>query len=244
MYHYSRMKDAEHEVRSADGDYYRQQQYFEANPKLREQLELRKSKTERNFSTARTDYTKAAREAEPLLRRLNTENIPPRESAPSRVDEESVRKVVQQEMRITERTFVRFRDLETELDMVRGKLARELVKQDDLKVMLKKYALWHEHEKLVEQVRELSLRGRQRSVSSDNSRDLDQRLVQNREFDQVRAEFKTKTDQLGTEVAMLKGLFNNMHKDSDVQPGRRTKQDGNAKPEELAKVRLTEDICL
>jgi hypothetical protein len=147
-------------------------------------------------------------------------------------------------MRITERAFVRFRDLEAELDMVIGKLARDFVKQDDLKVMLKKYALWHEHEKLVEQVRELNLRGRQRSVSSDNSRDLDQRLVQNREFDQVRAEFKTKTEQLGTEVAMLKGLFNNMQKDFNEQSDRRTKQDGNAKPEELAKVRLTKDIRL
>lgn len=235
MYQYSRMRDAEYEVRMADGDYQRQQQYFDGNPKLRETMESRKTKTERNFSTARADYAKAAKDAEPLLRRLNTENIPPKDLSP-RLDEETVRKVVQYELRSLERTFVRFRDLEAELDKVKAKLAREFSRPDDVKQLLKKYVWRTDFDKLSEQVRALSVRGRQASVSSDTSRDLDQRLVQNREFDQIRAEFRGTTDQLTSELAMLKGLFNSMQRDHNLQPGRRIQMD--AKSEDVVKVPL------
>jgi hypothetical protein len=233
MYQYSRMRDAEYEVRIADGDYSRQQQHFEANPRLRETLESRKSKTERNFTTARAEYTKAAKDAEPLLRRLNMETVNPPKDLSPRLDEETIRKVVQHEIRSTERTYVRFRDLEVELETVKAKLAREFARQDEVRQLLKKYTWRSDHEKLAEQVRGLSVRGRQTSVSSDTSRDLDQRLVQNREFDQVRAEFRGRTDQISNELTMLKGLFNSMQKDP---PGRRTQLDRNMNSGDIIKV--------
>src|SRR5277367_4900848 len=69
-YTYGKMRDAEQEKRLADGEYQKQSQHFDSNHKLRVALETRKSKCDRLFQTARLDYTKAAQQAEPILRRI------------------------------------------------------------------------------------------------------------------------------------------------------------------------------
>jgi hypothetical protein len=241
MFQYSRLKDAEHEARNAEGDYARQTQYFDVNPKLKETIEYRKNKSERNYSTVRADYARAAKEAEPLLRRLNMETMPPKDT--SRLDEEMIKKTVQQELRATERAFVRFRDLEIELETVNKKLFREFARMDDVKSMLKRYAFRNDHENLAELVRGLSAHARQASVSSDTSRDLDQRLAQNREFDQLTAEFRAKQDQLSNELTILRGLFNSLQRGLNSQPSRRLSL-GNGKSNDVVKVLISKGGCL
>ena len=240
MYQYSRMRDAEHEARNAEGDYVRQAQHFDFNPKLKETLEYRKSKSERNYSTVRADYARAAKEAEPLLRRLNMETVPPKDS--SRVDEEMIKKAIQQELRISDRVYARYRDLEIELDKVNKKFSREFARMDDVKSMLKRYAFRNDYENLAEQVRALNAHARQASVSSDASRDLDQRLSQNREFDQLRAEFRGKQDQLSSDLTSLKGLLNSMQKDK-LQSDRRISVE-NGGPDDVLKVLVSKGLLL
>src|SRR5437016_4026864 len=118
------MKEAEQEKRLADGEYHKQSQYFENNSKLREAVEARRSRSERTLSTARSDYVKTAREAEPLLRRLSSE-------IPSGIsDEETIRKIIQAELK----GFVMFRDLDKEMDKLYGDLERKLQKKTPAEV--------------------------------------------------------------------------------------------------------------
>lgn len=240
MYQYSRMRDAEHEARNAEGDYARQAQYFDINPKLKETLDYRKSKSERNYSTVRADYAKAAKDAEPLLRRLNMEPVPPKD--PPRVGEEMIKKAIQQELKTTDRAFARFRDVEIEVDKVNKRFSREFARMDDVRSMLKRYAFRNDQDSLAEQVRALNAHARQTSVSSDASRDLDQRLSQNREIDQLRAEFLGKQDQLSNDLNILRGLFNGMQRDK-LQSSRRISL-GNGRSDDVVKVLISKGLLL
>jgi hypothetical protein len=202
------MRDAEHEKRLADGEYSKQSQYFENNAKLRETLEARRMRSERSFSNARSDYAKAAQEAEPMLRHLYAESSPTSATA---IDEETIRRVVQNELR----DYVRYRKFDQELTAVERKLQKEF--SSDIRAAigkeLKNYTHKSEYERLVDQVKNLNVHGHGRhiSVPSDISRDVDQRITaQAREVENIKSELTTRTNQQSQQISLLKDRINSL----------------------------------
>lgn len=234
MYTYSKMRDAEQEKKSAEGDYQRQSQYFENNVKLKEAMESRRIRTERNFMVARSDYTKAAREAEPLLREL-TSGAPENQSPA--VKEDMVLDVVEKEIR--DRKLVNFRMLDSELDKSERKMDAKW--SQDLRTAItretKNFALRTDHDRLAEQIRALNVRGRQGSAASESPREVDHRIVaHSRELDQIRLELASTQQQytsdmsaLAKQLQTLAGQFGNQHSP-------RVRMNSGAKPEDLIKV--------
>jgi hypothetical protein len=226
------MKEAEQEKRHADGEYHKQSQYFDNNSKLREAVESRRSRSERTLSTSRSDYAKAAREAEPLLRKLS------HESPSATVDEETIRKIIQVELK----EFVMFRDLDKEVDKLYDGLERKFHKTPaEIRAMvhqeLKNYTHKSEFERLTDQIRGMNVRTRQMSVSSDTSRDVDQRIVaQAQDMESIRTELTAKTAQQGKELILLKERINNLQKDAALQQPQRIQMASGTKSEDIAKV--------
>ena len=232
-YRYGKMKDAEQEMRLADGEYRKQSQHFDNNSKLREAVEARRSRSERALSTAQSDYTKAAREAEPLLRRLSSE------SPTAITDEETIRKIIKTELK----EFVMFQDLDKEVDKLYDRLERKLQKKTPAEVRgvvnqeLKNYIHQSEFDRLADQVRGMNVRTRQLSVSSDTSRDVDQRIVaQARDMETIRTELAARTAQQGKEIISLKERINNLQKDGTLQQSQRIQMARGRKLDDIVKV--------
>src|SRR5208282_6345988 len=114
------MRDAEQEKRLADGEYQKQSQHFDNNHKLREALETRKTKCDRIFETARSDYTKAAQQAEPILRRIAEPAPPPINNT---LIEDAVRKAMKRELK----SFPTFGDMKEDLGNLERKIAKQTV---------------------------------------------------------------------------------------------------------------------
>jgi len=195
MYTYSKMRDAEEEKKAAEADYQKFAQYFEINPRTKEAVEMRRSKVERTLMQARSEYGKAAREAEPLLRELAS----PPPVVPA-VDEEMIRQLVEREIR--ERKLVTLRIFDEELDKWERKLENLWMK--DIRRGTEGFALRSEQDRLWMQVNNLGSRQRQNSVPSDGSRDVDQRILSHsREMDHIRAEIAAKARQHREDIASL-----------------------------------------
>jgi len=234
-YTYGKMRDAEQEKRLADGEYQRQSQHFDNNHKLREALETRKNKCDRIFQTARSDYGKAAQQAEPILRRMAEPAPPPINTT---FIEEAVRKVMKRELE----KFPTFREMDDSL----GNLERKIAKQTgidiraEVKRELRDYTHSSDFRGLSEQVRDLKLRGRQMSVSSDTSRDKDYRIdAQAREVENVRHELSSRQQEQGKEIARLNDRLNTLHtqqKDILVQQNRRVQMPPGTRSEDIVKV--------
>ena len=227
------MKEAEQEKRLADGEYQKQSQYFENNSKLRAAVEARRSKSERTLSIARSDYAKAAREAEPLLRQLSPE------SPSEMIDEETIRRIVQAELK----EFVMFRDLDKEMDKLYGDLERKLQKKTPSEVRavvnqeLKNYTHKSEFDRLTDQVKGMNVRTRQMSVSSDTSRDIDQRIgAQARDMESIRTELAARIAQQGKEIISLRERINNLQKDAALQQSQRIQMAPGTKSDDIVKV--------
>jgi hypothetical protein len=230
-YQYGKMREAEQEKKFADGEYHKKSQYFESNPKLRETLESRRMRSERNLNNARSDYTKAAREAEPMLRQLCAESPPTSATA---VDEETIRRVVQNELR----DYVRYRKMDQELATVERKLQKEF--SSDVRTMvskeLKNYTHRSEYDRLVDQVRNLNVQGRHTSVSSDTPREVDQRIIaQAREVENIKSELTTRTNQQSQEIASLKDRIDGLQMEPSFQ-SRRGQTIPATNAEDIAKV--------
>jgi hypothetical protein len=234
-YTYGKMRDAEQEKRLTDGEYQKQSQHFDNNLKLREALETRKNKSDRIFQTARSDYNKAALQAEPILRRM-TESPPPPIS--NTIIDEAVRKAMRRELE----KFPSFREMHGAL----GDLEDKIVKRTgndiraEVKRELRDYTHSSEFRGLSEQVRDLTLRGRQTSVSSDTSRDKDYRTgAHPREVENARQELSSRQQDQGREIASLNDRLNTLHtqqKEIMVQQNRRIQMPTGARSEDIVKV--------
>lgn len=228
------MREAEYEKKVADGEYLKQSQYFDNNSKLREVVESRRTRTERILLTTRTEYAKAAQEAEPMLRRLSSDY-----PSGTSIDEDTIRKIVRAELK----DFVMFQDLDKEIDKEVTSLERKIQKRisADVRSMisqeLKHYTQLADFEKLTEKVTEMSARGRQMSVSSDTSRDVEQRIVaQTREVENIKSELATRTNQQAKEISILKDRINSTQRDATAQQSRRTQMPPGTKSEDIVKV--------
>lgn len=207
------MREAEHEKRLAEEEYRRQSQYFENNMKLRETLETRRTRSERNLSNARSDYTKAAREAEPMLQQLCDERSP---TSATVIDEETIRRVVRAELR----DYVAYREMEQELKALGRRLQKEI--PSDIRTTiskdLKNYTHRSEYERLMDQVKNMNVQGRQMSVPSDTSRDVDQRIIaQAREVENIKSELTTRTNHQSQQISLLKDRIDSLQMESSSQ---------------------------
>ena len=227
------MKEAEQEKRLADGEYHKQSQYFDNNSKLREAVETRRSKSERTLSSVRSDYAKAAREAEPLLRRLSSE------SPSGTIDEETIRRIIQVELK----EFVMFRDLDKEIDKLHDDLERKLQKKTPAEVRavvnqeLKNYTHTSDFDRLADQVKGMNVRTRQMSVSSETSRDVEQRIVtQARDMESLRAELTARTSQQGKEISSLRERIKTLQKDTPLKQPQRIQKTPGTKSDDIVKV--------
>jgi hypothetical protein len=230
------MKDAELERSLAEGEYLKQSQYFVNNPKLRETVESRRSRTERALNLTRTEYAKAARDAEPLLRRLAGDN-----PSGAITDEETIRKIIRAELK----DFVMFKDMDKETTNLERKIQKRI--SGDMRVVtnqeLKGYTRLSDFEKLADQVRGMNVRSRQRSVSSETSREVDHRIVgQAKEVENIKSELVTRTNQQAKEISILKDQINSMQGDTTALQSRGIQMAPGTKSEDIVKVYFLEDM--
>ena len=207
-YQYGKMRDAEFERSAAEGEYLKQSQYFVNNPKLRETVESRRSRTERALNSTRTEYAKAARDAEPLLRRLSGDN-----PSGAVTDEETIRKIVRDELK----GFVMFKDMDRETASLERKIQKRI--SGDMRAVanqeLKGYTRATDFERLADQVKGMNVRNRQRSVSSETSREVDHRIVgQAKEVENIKSELVTRTNQQAKEISILKDRIDSIQGDT------------------------------
>jgi hypothetical protein len=234
-YTYGKMRDAEQEKRLTDGEYQKQSQHFDNNLKLREALETRKNKCDRIFQTARSDYNKAAQQAEPILRRM-TESPPPPIS--NTIIEETVRKVMRRELE----KFPSFREMHDALGDLEGKIVKKTGNDvwTEVKRELRDYTHSSEFRGLSEQVRDLTMRGPQMSVSSDTPGDKDYRGgAPAREVENVRQELSSRQQEQGREIASLNDRLNTLHtkqREIMVQQNRRIQMPTGTRSEDIVKV--------
>ena len=234
-YTYGKMRDAEQEKRLAEVEYQKQYQHFDSNHKLREALETRKNKCERVFQAARSDYNKAAQKAEPILRRI-TEPVPT--PVNKTLIEDSVRKVVERELE----TFPTYREMKEDLGKLERKMKQCLIDvETEVDRQLRDYTRSSDFSRLSDQVKDLTLRGRQMSVSSDNSRDMDHKLgAQAREVENLRQEWSSQQQKQRKEIASLNdrlNTINRQHKEIVAQPTGRTQMAPGTRSEDVAKVK-------
>jgi hypothetical protein len=220
------MKEAEHEKKLADAEFYKQSQHFDNNLKLREAVETRRTKSDRTLQSTRTEYAKVAREAEPMLRRIS-----PDETTATNEDER-VRKILAAEVK--ELHLVRYRDLEKELRTLSTKWRdfRDLVNRD-----LDDFPRKGDLDRLADQVRSMNLRGRQTSVSSDTSRDVDRRIVaQAREVENLKTDLVARMKEMVKEISLLKDRVNSMPKDASSQQSQPIQMGPGTKSDDIANV--------
>ena len=227
------MKEAEHDKRLVDIEFTKQSQNFESNPKLREVLEARRSKSERVLNTTRSEYAKAARETEPLLRRLSNENQ----------SEALARKIVKAELD----DFVMFRDLDREMEVQLNNLERKLLKRIPAEARIvvnemKGFALQSDFDKLEEQVKGMGAKRRPASESSDDSRGFDHIVAQGREVANLQKDLVSRTTQLDSEIISLKEKVNNMQKDKTLELSRRMQMTPVTKSDDVVKVYRTRSL--
>lgn len=202
------MREAEHERRLADLEYQKQFQHFENNAKLREAVEARRNKADRLLHNARSEYTRAARESEPLLNRLNSEPSSPNTA------EESARPILQKELK----GYVRLRDMDDEIHKMERRIQNEL--PHDVRGLvsreMKNYTHKNDYDRLAEQVKNLSVRGPQLSESRDTSRErnVDSSITTNSpDLETLKTDLTTQTSQLNTEMSSLKEALAIVQKD-------------------------------
>jgi hypothetical protein len=227
-YQYGKMKEAEHERRLADLEYQKQFQHFENNVKLREAVEARRNKMERLLQNARSEYARAARESEPLLRRLN-----PEPSSPD-TTEDSARTILQKELK----GYVRFRDMDDEIHKIERKIQNDLPR--DVRGLvgreMKNYTHKNEYDRLAEQVRNLSVRGLQQSESRDPSRprDVDSWIATNSpDLETLKTDLTTQTSRLNREMSSLKEDLASMQKDVLKLRFERMESEPEPRPEDI-----------
>lgn len=240
MYEFGRVKEAQHELDQAKGDHARQQQYFENNPKLKEALETRLKKADRNVNSALLEYAKVARDTEPMLREFASERggerIP---------DEESIRRIVRAEVRdeIRERRhrddFVSHRSLDSKLTEFDRKQQNRL--SADIRAAIHKetaaFARKDDVEILSDKVKGMNTREQRTSVTSD-IRETDQRIVAHaREIESLKAELTARTNRQNQEFSSLKDLVDDIQKDSAAQQTSRIQIRG-AQTDDIVKVCL------
>jgi DNA primase large subunit len=213
MYLYAKMREAEIEKKVADGEYQKQFQYFESNVKIREALEMRKQKVDRTLNAIRGDYSRAARDAEPILRLLSAPG-----RAPAQEQEELTRAIVSQE--IKSRALVSFATLDNEMDRLASD-AHKKWKQDIDTVAKKELVSRAEHDRLVEQVSRQSSAG-----------EADPRLsVHAKEIVEIKSELAARTRQLEEYLSAVDNRLNALQKTVTVP----TRISG-AKAEDFVKV--------
>jgi len=244
MYFFGKMKDAEHEKDSIEADYRKESQNFESQPKWREALESKRNKKRGEYAKALSNYERAAREAEPLLRQLTVPQQPPTPAGPT-LDEDEVRRMIRAELR-QQKEFVRFQDIDNEMKMVERKLRRDL-DSDVRKTMsgeLRNYTEKREVVRLAEQIREISSRARQSSVSSDTSREMDQRiLAQAREIESLKADLAKLANQHTLELVSLKDKVVVLQKEKSRSQPKRIQMPG-ASGHDIVKVHIVGTVLI
>jgi hypothetical protein len=232
MYTYGKMRDAEKERKTAEIDYQKFSQYFQANPKAKEALDARRTKVERNLSAARSDYVRAARGAETLLRDLKYAS-----PAPSRppLGDEIVRQMMEREIR--EHQLITQRDLNQDLHEVQ-KLQevkwRELIRKET-----RPFALRIDVDRLIGQVGGIDARQRQASVSSEGSRDVDHLVLSSKkEVEQVRSDFESRISGYEQEISELKQQLSALQLQANTRQPIRPPKSSGAKPQDLEEVTL------
>jgi len=205
-----------------DIEYKKQQQYFENNNNLRQALEARRSKAERNAGLAKSSYVKAAREAEPLLQQIHSGSVRPE----TPVDEEVVRNVVKAELK----SVVRFRELDDELKKLRRQVEKDA--QEDLRARLRYLTTKNDWDRMVERVQALELRPRQGSVSSD-SRDYG---VFGKDFEQFKTEMATRMAKQTLDLRELGQRISVVEMEVTGLSSKPTQPNKNILPEDLAQV--------
>jgi hypothetical protein len=232
---YGKIRDAEQDLKHIEGNFQKQAQYFDSNPRMKESLESQRSRAENRLKALRSDYVTAAREVEPILVRLNSEPPSPKENIG--LNEEATRRIV--ETKVKDLEHILFRGLDSEIDnagrKIRQDLSHDLARDIRTAVNkeLKSYVPRTEHERLVGEIR--NPRGRQSSVSSDTARDYDQRIVAHaRELETLKAELTTRTNRQSQELSSLKDRVNSIQKEPSLQ--RRIQTSPPAKSDDILKV--------
>ena len=221
------MKDAEIEKNQVENDWSKNSQYFESNPKLKETYDIRRSKVEQKYGAAKQDYTRAARDAEPLLRRIEDSQG----GDMSRNMRDQVNRMISIEMR--ERGFVTLRRLDDQVEDAETRMIQESDRRR--KEDLRDFVCLSEFERLSDQVKNMNFspRSRQMSVSSDHgSRELDQRLP---------PKIENLWKDLNKEVRNLSDRVGNLQKEFVSQPQEQISSTSSAKVEDT--VRVNRPLC-
>jgi len=140
-----------------DNEYKKQEQFFENNSNLRQLLETRRSRAERNAGLAKSNYVKAAREAEPLLQQIRPGSVRPE----TPVDEEGVRNMMKSELK----SFVQFRDLDAEVENLRRKMQKDV--EDDIRARLRFLSTKYDYDRLAERIQTLEILPQKVNVSGN-----------------------------------------------------------------------------
>jgi hypothetical protein len=210
------MKDAENERKQMMDEWTKNEQYFNTHEKLRETFEGRRQKYESTYNNAREDYERAARQTEPLLRRIEE-----REELPKEGD---IHDIVFQELKKLPR-FVTLSSLKEQLD--------DLWRDVDIKtknIEDTAYIQKREFERLSAEVKNMHFnpRSQQGSVLSETN------------FREVEARTQPKIDNvrkaLNNEVRSLNEKIDQLQKDTNAQPQRRIPLSPVAKAEDIVRV--------
>jgi len=219
------MKDAEIEKIQVENDWTKNSQHFDSNPKLKETYDIRRSKAERKYGAAKQDYIRAARDAEPLLRRI--EDLQGGDLWRDMRDQ--VNRMISTEMR--ERGLVTLRRLDDQIENAETRMIQETDRRrkDDLRDFVR----MNEFDRLSDQVKNMNFnsRNRQRSVSSDHgSREVDQR---------PQPKIENLWKDLSKEVRDLNDRIGNLQKEIISRPEGQISSTSSAQAEGIVRVKLS-----
>lgn len=215
-YKYVKMKDAENERKQMMDEWTKNEQYFNTHEKLRETFDGRRQKYESTYNNAREDYERAARQTEPLLRRIEE-----REELPKEGD---IHDIVFQELKNLPR-FVTLSSLKEQLDGLWRDVNIKTKNIEDTAYIQKR-----EFERLSAEVKNMNLNPRSQHwsvLSETNFREVETRMQP--KFDNVRKS-------LNNEVRSLSEKIDQLQKDTNAQPQRRIPLSPVAKAEDIVRV--------
>ena len=221
---YAKWRDSDVERQHVENDYKKQQQYFENNSSLRQALEARRSKAERNVGVAKSNFVKAAREAEPLLNQIQSGSL--RLDTP--VEEGHIRSIVKSETR----NLIGFRDLETEIGKVERKIDKAV--RDDIRKEVRNFTPKTDHDRLAQKLEKIELQQRQPSASAD-IRDAG---LLGKEIEKVKIEIATRTAKQISELHELNQKISILQTEVMNLASKRIQPGNSSSPDDLAKVIL------
>ena len=221
---YAKWRDSDVERQHVENDYKKQQQYFENNSSLRQALEARRSKAERNVGVAKSNFVKAAREAEPLLQQIQSGSVRP----DTPVDEGHIRSIVKSETR----NLIGFRDLETEIGKVERKIDKAV--RDDIRKEVRNFTPKTDHDRLAQKLEKIELQQRQPSASAD-IRDAG---LLGKEIEKVKIEIATRTAKQISELHELNQKISILQTEVMNLASKRIQPGNSSSPDDLAKVIL------